>query len=107
MSLYTDAFGPNVQAILISGSRVIRGKVPAAVRKELSAAVKAGILRHFKKDGLLPEMYYNPNNTMSATEKRKREAEYAVQCIARVMAGPEDYALARAEIESRIFGADK
>ena len=88
MTLYTDAFGPNVQNILCGGSRVIRGRIPAQVRKELSAAVKAGVLRRLPKDGLKPEVFYNPNNQMSALDRQQREALYAANCIAGVIASP-------------------
>jgi hypothetical protein len=104
MTLYTDAFGPNVQNILCNGSRVITARVPAQVRKELMTAVKAGVLRRLPKDGLLPEVFYNPNNQMSAIERRKREAEYAISCIAKVMATPDDYKADREALERKIFG---
>lgn len=101
---YTDAYGKNVQNILIQGTRVVQSVVPAQVRKELRAAVKAGVLGHLKRDGLKPEIFYHPDHRHGAIERQKREAEYAVSCIARVMAGPEDYAADRSKIEERIFG---
>ena len=85
-TLYTDEFGPNVQNILVRGSRVIRGRVPTQVRKELAAAVKAGALGRLKKDGLKPEVFYNPNNKVSALDCQQREAAYAIGCIAAVIA---------------------
>ena len=85
-TMYTDAFGPNVQNILVHGSRVVRSRIPAQVRRELNAAVKAGALGRFKKDGLKPEVFYNPNNKVSANEIREREATYAIRCIAGVIA---------------------
>ena len=85
---YTDKFGPNVQNILVGATRVIRGKVPAQVRSELRAAVKAGVLGHLKKDGLKPEVFYHPDHKHGAIELQRREAEYAVGCIASVMASP-------------------
>lgn len=85
-SLYTEEFGPNVTNILVHGSRTIRGPIPAQVRKQLSAAVKAGALGRLKKDGLKPEVFYNPNNKVSALDVQAREAAYSVQCIASVIA---------------------
>ena len=85
---YTDQFGPNVQDILTGATRVIRGRVPAQVRAELRAAVKAGVLGRLKKDGLKPEVYYHPDHKHGAIELQRREAEYAVGCIASVMASP-------------------
>jgi len=95
---YTDDFGPNVSNILASGSRVIRGRVPAQVRKELRAAVKAGVLCHMPKDGLKPEVFFHPGSRTSANDIREREALYAVKCIAGVVASPADV---RAGIEAQ------
>lgn len=75
----------NVQNIIVAATRVIRGRVPAEVRKELNAAVKVGLLGHLKKDGLKPEIYYNPDHKWGAVERQNREAEYAAKCIASVM----------------------
>jgi len=83
---YSDDYGPNVAQILSHGSRMIRGKVPAQVRKELAAAVKAGILGRVAKDGLKPEMYFHPLHRNSAIEQREREALYSVSCIAKCVA---------------------
>lgn len=84
-SRYTDAFGPNVEQILVQASRVIRGKVPAFIRRELNAAVKAGVLGHLKRDGLKPEIFFHPDHKNGAIERQKREAEYAISCIAKVV----------------------
>jgi hypothetical protein len=82
---YTADFGPNVEQILAQGTRKIVGKVPAQIRKELRAAVKAGVLHHLPKDGLKPEVFYHPNCRNSAIWLRDREAEYAIKCIAGVV----------------------
>lgn len=88
MTRYTDAFGPNVQNILVQGSRVIRGRVPAQVRKQLMAAVKAGALGHLKRNGLKPEIFFHPDHKGSAKEIQAREAAYAVNCIRKVVCHP-------------------
>jgi len=85
-SRYTADFGPNVEQILAQASRVVRGRIPAQVRKELAAAVKAGVLGHLKKDGLKPEIYFHPDHKHGAIERQKREAEYSIECIASVIA---------------------
>lgn len=82
---YTSDFGPNVEQILAQGMRVIRGKVPAQVRKELAAAVKAGVLGHLRKDGSKPEVYFHPDHKHGAADRQKREAAYTAQCVAKVM----------------------
>ncbi len=85
-SYIEETFGPNVTNILVAGSRVIRGRVPAEVRTQLRAAVKAGVLGHLKKDGLKPEIFFNPDHLHGAIKRQKREAEYSIGCIAKVMA---------------------
>jgi len=94
---YTDDFGPNVANILAQGSRIIRGRVPAEVRKQLRDAVKAGVLGHLKKDGLRPEIFFHPSHKNGAVERQKREAAYSMQCIAGVVTSPADV---RAGIEA-------
>lgn len=96
-SRYTAEFGPNVENILVAATRIIRGRVPAQVRKELNAAVKAGVLGHLKRDGLKPEIYFHPDHLHGAIERQKREAAYSVQCIATVMSTPEQRVAAAIE----------
>lgn len=86
MSRYTADFGPNVEDILCRATRVIRGPIPARVRAELRAAVKAGVLGHLKKNGLKPEIFFHPDHKHGAKERQVREAAYAVDCISGVMA---------------------
>jgi hypothetical protein len=86
MTRYTSDFGPNVEQILCQGSRVICGRIPAQVRKELNAAVKAGVLGRLPKDGLKPEIYFHPDHKNGAKERQAREAGYSIGCIAKVMA---------------------
>ena len=95
---YTDDFGPNVANILASGTRVIRGRVPAQVRKELCAAVKAGVLGHLKKDGLKPEIFYHPDRANLAREIQSRHAMADIEAIAKVIVPPSEV---RAELERR------
>lgn len=83
---YTAEFGPNVERILCGATRVVKGRIPAQVRAELRAAVKAGALGHLKKDGLKPEIFYHPDHKHGAIELQKREAAYSVGCIAKVLA---------------------
>jgi len=90
--------GRNVEQIRAQATRVVRGRIPAEVRKELRAAVKAGVLGHLRKDGLKPEVFFHPDHKNGAIERQRREAEYAVKCIAGVMASPADV---RADLEAR------
>ena len=86
MTRYTAEFGPNVEQILAQATRVVRGKIPASVRAELRAAVKAGVLGHLKKDGLTPEIFFHPDHKNGAKDRPIREAQYAAECIAGVIA---------------------
>lgn len=88
MNRIDESFGPNVTNILCGASRVVRGRVPQQVRNELRAAVKAGALGHLPKDGLKPEIFFHPDHRNGAIERQKREAEYAIKCIAGVVHMP-------------------
>lgn len=105
MGRYTDAYGPNVEQILIQATRVVTSKVPRQVRNELMAAVKSGVLGRLPKDGLKPEIFFHPDHKHGAVDRQKREAEYAVSCIATVMAGPAEYENDRKAISAKILGA--
>lgn len=83
---YSDSYGPNVANILVGATRVIRGRIPAGVRKELSAAVKDGVLGRLKRDGLKPEVFFHPDHKNGAIERQNNEARYSVECIAKVVA---------------------
>lgn len=82
--------GPNVEQIRASATRVVRGRIPREVRKELMAAVKAGLLGRLPKDGLKPEIFFHPDHKHGAIERQEREAAYAISCIAKVLASPAD-----------------
>lgn len=86
----SKAMGPNVEQIRASAYRVVRGRMPREVRKELMAAVKAGLLGRLPKDGLKPEIFYHPDHKHGAIELQEREATYAISCIAKVLASPAD-----------------
>lgn len=94
---YTDDFGPNVSRILVQATHVVHGRIPAEVRRQLSAAVKAGVLGRLRKDGLKPEIFFHPAHKNGAIDRQKREAAYSVGCIAGVLATPADV---RAGIEA-------
>ncbi len=104
MGRYTDAYGPNVEQILLQATRVVEGRIPRQVRNELMSAVKAGVLGRLPKDGLKPEIFFHPDHKHGAVDRQKREAEYAVKCIATVMAGPAEYANDRKALTDKIFG---
>ena len=78
--------GPNAMQIRKQATRVIKGRVPAQVRKELMDAVKAGALGRLPKKGLMPEIFFHPDHLHGAKDRQKREAEYAIKCIAGVVA---------------------
>jgi hypothetical protein len=77
--------GPNAEQTRKQATRVIRARIPAAVRKELMDAVRAGYLRRLKKDGLKPEIFYDPDHHHGAVDRQKREAAYSISCISKVL----------------------
>lgn len=81
-------YTPNVEMIRAAGHRIIRGRIPREVRTELMAAVKAGELGHLKKDGLKPEIFFHTDHLHLVRDLQRQEAEYAIGCIAKVMASP-------------------
>lgn len=87
---------PNVENIRAHAMRVIRGRVPSAVRTALRIAVRDGLLGHLPKEGLLPEVYFHPDHKNGAKDRRIREAASAIKGIASVMspAGPSPARLA-------------
>ena len=97
MNFLPENIGPNVEQTRAQGTRVIRGRIPAQVRKEMMAGVKAGRLGRLKKDGLKPEVFFHPDHKNGAIERQNREAAYAVSCIATVVTSPADV---RAGIEA-------
>jgi len=78
--------GKNVEMIRAEATRVITGRIPAQVRKELMDAVKKGELGRLKKDGLKPEIFYHPDHKHGAIERQIREAEYSISLISKVVA---------------------
>lgn len=96
--------GPNVELIRKHATRVIHGKMPMRVRKELLAAVRDGHLGRLPKDGLKPEIFFHPDHKNGAIDRQKREAEYAIGMISKVMASGDDFAQARKDLEAKIFG---
>lgn len=88
MTELDGGIGPNAMRIRAQASMVVRGRMPAAVRKELMAAVKMGALGRLPKKGLLPEVFYHPDHLHGAKDRQRMEAEYAIKCIAGVIAVP-------------------
>ena len=86
MTELDGGIGPNAMNIRKHATRVINGPMPARVRKELMDAVRSGHLGRIPKKGLLPEIFFHPDHKNGAIERRKREAEYAISCIATVIA---------------------
>jgi hypothetical protein len=86
MTELNNGIGPNAMNIRSQATRVINGPMPARVRKELMAAVKAGALGRLPKKGLLPEIFFHPDHLHGARDRQKREAEYSAKCIAGVVA---------------------
>ena len=76
----------NAEQIYAQGTRIVRGKIPAAVRRELMSAVKAGMIGRLPKDGLKPEVFFDPRHTNLARRIQADEAVYSVECIRKCVA---------------------
>lgn len=77
----------NVEMVRTEGIRVIKGKLRSDVRKALNYGVKAGKLRHIKKDGMKPEVYYNPNSGIYVNGVRNRYVEHGIRVLSSVISG--------------------
>ena len=79
--------GPNAMVIRLMGFRIISGRIPASVRRELNDAVKAGVLGRLPKQGLKPEAYFHPNGKWNAMEARDKAAAESIEAILKVCGG--------------------
>lgn len=79
----------NFEMVRMERVRVVRGSIPAQIRKSLNNAVKSGELCHKKKEGRKPEVYYHPNFEHLANEARNRAERETLEALARVMARPD------------------
>ena len=76
----------NAERIYAQGTLIVRGRIPTQVRKELASAVKAKMIGRLPKDGLKPEVFFDPRHTSLARELQANEAIYAVECIGKCVA---------------------
>lgn len=76
---------PNVEQIRSQATRVIHGRIPRDVRNALMEAVRDGELGRLPKKGLMPEIFFHPDHKNGAVDRQKKEALYAVSCIAKVV----------------------
>jgi len=79
-----DVAAANVLIVQMMGVRLIDSQMPAAARKALNAAVKAGELGHLPKKGLLPEAYFHKNAKPHAKDLRERVARESIAAIQKV-----------------------
>lgn len=79
-------YSPNVEQIRSQATKIVKGKMPTQVRKELMQAVKEGYLGRLKKDGLKPEIFFHPDHKQGAIARQQKEAEYSIGCISSVLA---------------------
>lgn len=74
----------NVEKVRIQRVLVVRGRVPATVRKALNAAVKRGYLGHMKRGGNKPEVYYHPTFEYLAHQERTKHEKSIIRSLASV-----------------------
>lgn len=65
----------NVSMVLVKRFELVTCKIPAAVRRALNEAVKAGTLGHIKKDGHKAEAYFHPTFDYLMHAARNKRAE--------------------------------
>lgn len=70
----------------ISTCFLATGKLPADLRKELAAKVKAGELSHLKKEGLKPEAFFVPKFIWMAHKQRVEHAEKMKNICSQILA---------------------
>lgn len=81
-----NAAQANVLIVKMMGIRVIKGKLPADVRKALNDAVKVGELGRLAKDGLKPEIYHHKNARAKAFGEQERIATASINSIKNCLA---------------------
>lgn len=79
----TTAAEANVRMIQAERVRLVRGPIPRDIRAALNAAVKAGQLRHLKKDGFRPEAYFHPDFEYLAKGERAHAAAESRRALER------------------------
>jgi hypothetical protein len=75
----------NVDMILDQKFRMVRNRIPQQVRTALNQAVKANVLGYVKKDGMRPEMYFNPKYKDLAMKTREDEHRRGLDILSKVM----------------------
>ena len=78
----------NVEKVLTQRVLVVK-YLPKSVRATLNAAVRDGKLRHEKKEGRKPEVYYHPNFEYLANAERNRVEREMIAALLGVIAPPE------------------
>lgn len=76
----------NVELVRIQRVKLVTAKIPAQVRQSLNAAVKAGELKHIKKDGYRPECYFHPSFEYMVAGMRNNHARQTIIAIGKVCA---------------------
>ena len=76
----------NVQKVRMMRVMIVTSPIPKAVRTDLNNAVKAGILKHKKKNDLyLPEAYYHPDFEYLVNHERDNHAKRILQSLSKVI----------------------
>lgn len=78
----------NVEKVLTQRVLVVKA-LPKSVRVALNVAVRDGKLRHKKKEGRKPEVYYHPNFEYLANAERNRAEREMIAALLGVIAPPE------------------
>lgn len=71
----------NVEIVKCQRVRLIKGRMPANIRKALNQSVRDGVLGHMKKDGYKPECYYFKPFKYMADDERVKEHNKAIDSL--------------------------
>ena len=78
----------NVEKVLTQRVLIVKS-LPKTVRAALNAGVRDGKLRHKRKEGRKPEVYYHPNFEYLANAERKRVERETLVALIGVIVPPE------------------
>lgn len=74
----------NVEIVRMTAVRVVSGRLPKQVRQWLMEAVRDGRLGRLPKNGLKPEVFFNPNAKARAIDERNKVFRLALDAISKV-----------------------
>lgn len=75
----------NIEKVRSMRVFIVQAKIPSLVRKALNTAVKEKVLKHKRKEGMLPEVFYHPEFEYMVANKRRLFAQEKTQSLLKVL----------------------